>query len=165
MAPDSPEKGCWRDRRIRETTRLSVTMTRFLRPALAALVLASLSAPAIAQKKKPVDRSGMAVQEKLRVAKAVSALLLDGKAAKFSFLPFITRKGASQRTYCGLVNARNAIGRYTGLQPFLAYVTLARGQVALVQVYGIATRDQLNPVTVEVRRRCAEAGYKLPPPR
>ena len=145
--------------------RKPVTITRFLRLALAALLLASLGAPAGAQKKKPADRSGLDVKEKLRIATAVATLLLDGKAARFSFAPFVARKGRGLRPYCGLVNARNAIGRYTGLQPFLVYVTVAKGKVGLVQAYGIANKDQINPVTVEVRRRCSAAGYKLPPAR
>jgi hypothetical protein len=138
-------------------------MMKFLRLVIVAVLLAGLSAPAVAQKKKPADISGLGAAEKLRIAQAVAALLLNGKTAKFAFPPFIARKGTGQRPYCGRVNAQNAIGRYVGLQPFLTYVTLAKGKVALVRAYGIATQDRVNPVTVEVRRRCTAAGYKVPP--
>lgn len=136
-------------------------MIRLLCLALAVLVAAGV-ATAHAQRKK-TPPAGLLPAEQKRIENAVRSLLLSGRDAKFRFLPFVARKGNGPRPYCGLVNARNAIGRYAGEQPFLAYVTFSKDVLADAQVYGIATRDRINPVTVEVRRRCAAAGYKLPP--
>lgn len=138
-------------------------MTRLMSLALAGMMIAAPAATAYAQKNKPKPAAGILPAEEKRVANAVRALLLDGKSAKFRFLDFTARKGKSPRPYCGLVNARNAMARYTGEQPFLAYMTFHQDKLAFVRVYGIASRDPINPVTVEVRRRCAAAGYKLPP--
>ena len=135
-------------------------MTRLLPFALACLMAVGAT-PTQAQRNKPL--AGLLPAEQKRIEAAVRALLLSARDAKFRWLSFVARRGKSPRPYCGLVNARNAMGRYTGEQPFLAYVTFAQDTLAFVRVYGIANKDPVNPVTVEVRRRCAAAGYKLPP--
>lgn len=42
--------------------------------------------------------------------------LLDGASARFKWLPLKNSKGF----YCGLLNAKNSLGAYTGFKPFLA---------------------------------------------
>ena len=42
--------------------------------------------------------------------------LLDGASARFKWLPLKNSKGF----YCGLLNAKNYLGAYTGFKPFLA---------------------------------------------
>lgn len=126
-------------------------------------LLAAAPAATHAQRNKPGRISGLLPKEQKRIEDAVRAHLLSGRDAKFRFQSFVARKGNGPRPYCGLVNARNAMGRYAGEQPFLVYVSFAKDVLAAVQVYGVANRDRINPVTVEVRRRCAAAGYKLPP--
>lgn len=120
----------------------------------------ALGAPATAQPNKN-GKPGLSAAAQRLVTRAMRGHLINPGDAKFRWPAFSARDGRNPRPYCGFVNARNAIGRYAGFRPYLAYLTVARGRVVRAAIYGVADNNPTNPVTVAVRQGCAAAGYSV----
>lgn len=65
--------------------------------------------------------------EKNVIQESVRGKLKDPDSAKFS-MPQVNENGAPN-VYCGLVNAKNSYGGYTGFTPFMATLVRTNGEV------------------------------------
>lgn len=67
-------------------------------------------------------------QEKTILAKGFSQGLKDPQSAQFRWLPW-QHDGKSATVYCGMVNAKNSYGGYTGFTPFQGIVLTKAGKI------------------------------------
>ena len=58
--------------------------------------------------------------EKLSLSKNISQSLKDAESARFKWMPVVLREREGATHYCGLVNAKNSYGGYTGFMRFWA---------------------------------------------
>lgn len=95
--------------------------------------------------------------EKIALEGAVKNKLKDADSAKFKWLPFISMPSAE---YCGLVNAKNSFGGYTGYVPYLAVPLQANDKkIHSAVVIAIGNADPDSPETMAVTQHCLEHGY------
>lgn len=90
--------------------------------------------------------------ERAVIRTAVEAELKDPGSAQFKW-----NKWNRGMTYCGMLNAKNAYGGYTGFAPFLAIIDEAEGPATWKPVVMIS--DNNGAVATVVAQQCAEAGY------
>ncbi|OSM04337.1 hypothetical protein [Magnetofaba australis] len=92
--------------------------------------------------------------DKKIIEDAVKEKLVDPFSAKFKWMPY-----NGDKTYCGLVNAKNRMGGYTGFVPFtvLYMKTKERNIGALPQISTYDPKSTDSQVTVQL---CEMAGYK-----
>lgn len=127
-----------------------------LRSAVLALAAVSISSPVLAAPSRPLSPA-----EKSMVEHAVRAQLLDPDGARFRHNAF--RTGEDQ--YCGLVNAKNRMGGFTGYRVFSVDVVKSGGRIKHVTGATLVTSDDpggdgdaLGMITTS---GCAAAGYKV----
>lgn len=135
---------------------------------LMALMTVAMPGSGLAQKKARAKAGSLELSRADRevVTKAIAGHLINPRGAKYTWPILDSANTRGPRPYCGTVNAINAAGRSGGARPYLAYLTVEKGRVARAILYGIANRDETNPVTAEVLRRCSAAGYRVSlPPR
>ncbi|MFL6727878.1 MAG: hypothetical protein ACJ8FS_15390 [Sphingomicrobium sp.] len=99
--------------------------------------------------------------EKALVEHAIRAELIDPDAARFRHNLFRT----SEDQYCGLVNAKNRMGGYTGYKVFSVNFTKSGGvikQVTDVTVVATDNGDEPGGVLGMITTSgCAAAGYRV----
>lgn len=88
--------------------------------------------------------------EKEVIADAVRDQLKDPDSAQFKWGEL---KSAS---YCGLVNAKNAYGGYTGFSPFMVFTIEREGAITGAAVIGLGGGETGEQATLGV---CASEGY------
>ncbi|MBE8597926.1 hypothetical protein [Xenorhabdus sp. BG5] len=85
--------------------------------------------------------------------------LKDPDSAKFKHNNLIVKDGKSGNLYCGLVNAKNSYGGYTGYFPFKVYLFLNKyGKKAALIIGDIDSKSTSEEVTIKM---CNEHGYFL----
>jgi hypothetical protein len=95
--------------------------------------------------------------EKILLEDTVKSKLKDADSAKFKWLPFISMP---LPVYCGLVNAKNSFGGYTGYVPYLAATLQAKDKkIHSAVVIAIGNADPDSPETMAVTQKCLEYGY------
>jgi hypothetical protein len=115
---------------------------------IAALLLATVNATA----------SDLFPQEKTAIMAAVKHDLKDPDTAKFKW-PKLADKINPKHfvdSYCGLVNAKNSYGAYTGFEPFEAQV--ARTDDGKFEVISVTVSNE-NLTASDLAKMCSSAGY------
>lgn len=108
---------------------------------IALIMLGStLSQPAIARDLTDLERAV--------IADAVKAKLKDPESASFRWMPLVDPPADR---YCGLVNAKNSYGGYTGFTPYLGVLLFDEDVLRGMVVMGID-----NDATATV---CVQSGY------
>jgi hypothetical protein len=106
----------------------------------------------------------LSAAEKTALAHALSRSLKDPDSAQFQWGPVKYTAAHGQTTeYCGIVNAKNSYGGYTGYQMFHSFIYAdAKGQYLTGSLDDVvadnATGDDLAD-NVKYRGMCIEAGY------
>lgn len=100
---------------------------------LLAIVLAATSAP-------------LTASDQTAIKKSLSGVLLDAESARWRW-----PKPVSDIQYCGWVNAKNALGAYTGFRQF--YIMGVKDNRGKYEVFDVKTDPQL------VAMFCAKAGH------
>jgi len=101
--------------------------------------------------------------EKTALTHALSTTLKDPDSAKFDWGPVKYAQGSTSTEYCGIVNAKNSYGGYTGYQMYHAIISLdpkghyTGGSIDMIMPDN-ATGDQLK-TNVEYDEKCIAAGY------
>jgi hypothetical protein len=98
------------------------------------------------------------------VQNVVRAKLKDAGSAQFGRAPFAAAKNPNGSTaVCGLVNAKNSFGGYTGPRPFFAVLSKnvdgPPNQQLAAQIGLLADDDRVEAI---VRSNCAEFGAPIP---
>lgn len=101
----------------------------------------------------------LTAQEKAAVEKAVKEKLKDPDSAKFKWPDLVNEKGG----YCGLVNARNSYGGYSGFTPFMAFILFPKkeGEHTGAMVLQMASDNPDDSMTGAVIKVCQDQGYEL----
>ena len=96
--------------------------------------------------------------EKERISRGIAQGLKDPASAQFRWtkVPIpVLMPPAGEFYYCGLVNAKNSYGGYTGMKPFVAMVTVVKTYVVGANLVGVGS-DGAGTYVVE--KACAEQG-------
>jgi hypothetical protein len=100
--------------------------------------------------------------EKMIIQHGVESELLDPDGAKFRLGP---DQPAAKGFYCGLVNAKNAYGGYTGFTVFFIMVERnAKGQITEAKYPDLLTRGGGELRAMATRAgltNCREAGFQI----
>ncbi len=89
--------------------------------------------------------------EKTAISKAITDQLKDPESARFKWIKMV----GDSIYYCGLVNAKNSYGGYTGYKPFDAsFVTAKDGKIIMLNT-SFSDKDDLDSFT----KKCAEECY------
>lgn len=124
--------------------------------------LALLSSPAIGQSaSRPLTAA-----EKTAIKRGFDAELRDPASAQFRLGPDQPKAQAGWKSekYCGLVNAKNAYGGYTGFKVFTIFVKRdANGRIISASFPDVQTGDGfLGARLVQANiRLCKETGYSI----
>jgi len=89
--------------------------------------------------------------EKAAISKVVSDRLKDPESARFKWMKMVV----GSINYCGLVNAKNSYGGYTGYTPFDASFATGKDGTVYMLNTSISDKDDLNSFT----QKCAEECY------
>jgi hypothetical protein len=105
----------------------------------------------------------LSAAEKTALAHALSRSLKDPDSAKFQWGPVKYVQNSSSTEYCGILNAKNSYGGYTGYQMYHAtFVADPKGQYTSGTLddimYDNATGDSLKE-NVHYEELCIAAGY------
>jgi hypothetical protein len=87
---------------------------------------------------------------------AVKSRLKDPESARFRWLPRVPGKSV----YCGLVNARNSFGGYTGPIVFAVFITEGTRGVSAYPL-GMGDTNPRSPASLAIESTCADAGYNI----
>jgi hypothetical protein len=104
--------------------------------AITANLLAVCASPSLAQTIPPTGPETPTIAEKRRAASLIMNHFADPDSVMIANLTF-TRLGAAA-VFCGRVNAKNRMGAYTGLQPFVIFagqVTIGDGRPGTRQTF------------------------------
>jgi hypothetical protein len=105
----------------------------------------------------------LAPAEKTALTHSLSKTLKDPDSAKFDWGPVKYVQGSASTEYCGIVNAKNSYGGYTGYQMYHAIISLdpkghyTSGSIDMTMPDN-ATGDQLK-TNVEYEEKSIAAGY------
>lgn len=92
-------------------------------------------------------------KERTGVIRSLATMLKDPDSARYQW-----PNKVHDSVYCGLVNAKNSYGGYTGFVPYFAFVNTDRGNLETV-VLQIATTDERDPTSMSVMSMCNDHGY------
>lgn len=113
------------------------------------------SAAAAAQKS---DLVPLTDDDRQAVIAGVKASLKDPGSAEFRWLPARREDGV----YCGMVNARNSLGGYTGFTPFSVLILdLKNPPERKALVVGMGNGSASSPQTQAVVMSCARNGFEV----
>lgn len=116
-----------------------------------AFLLILIGAPVGAQSEQDAITIGQ--EERFAIEAEVKRSLKDPASANFRWLPSAAQDGA----YCGLVNAKNSYGGYTGFQPYFAHI--ARMSYGLsVTILKIGSGGSAS---ASIEKVCRKAGLNL----
>jgi hypothetical protein len=136
-------------------------------PALLLAACAAISPPPPAT---PVERPGLlsrdlSASEKTALSHALSRTLKDPDSAKFQWGPVKYTAGSTYTDYCGIINAKNSYGGYTGFKMFHATLNAnSKGQYD----NGTIDRIMVDSATADVddlkdnvhyEELCIQGGY------
>jgi hypothetical protein len=95
--------------------------------------------------------------EKTLLATGLKSKLKDPDSAQFKWTKITRSAGAEGRVYyCGMVNAKNGYGGYTGFGPFWAWVYASpRGELLRAEMIGTGSDELANKVIGE---ECGKRG-------
>jgi len=95
--------------------------------------------------------------EKALLATGLKSKLKDPDSAQFKWTKITRSAGAEGRVYyCGMVNAKNGYGGYTGFGPFWAWVYASpRGELLRAEMIGTGSDELANKVIGE---ECGKRG-------
>lgn len=91
--------------------------------------------------------------ERAVVEMDIKKQLKDPDSARFKWLPYIEQPNGH---YCGLVNAKNSYGGYTGDQPFYVMLVMPEGPIFAANVVGVGGNEFRQRAIIQ---QCAEQGY------
>lgn len=94
--------------------------------------------------------------EKAVIEKAVRGSLIDSESARFKWVPIASPE---VKTYCGLVNARNRFGGYTGDAPYAVFVVWKEQAIVMAVLLRIGTNSPTSPSSIAVMKVCEDNGY------
>ncbi len=89
--------------------------------------------------------------ERIAIERSVKERLKDPDSAKFKHSKLVQTKKEGN-IYCGLVNAKNSFGGYTGFQPFQTYVAVGTLGKTVAYTFSLENSDVILQL-------CAENGY------
>lgn len=100
----------------------------------------------------------LTAKEKTTIVKAVKDQLKDPDSAKFKWVKLADRINPKHfvDSYCGLVNAKNSYGGYTGFEPF--EVMAARSENGKFVVISVSVSSSDLP-TDAIVAMCSDNGY------
>lgn len=96
-------------------------------------------------------------EEKIKVEEAVKQTLKDPDSAKFRHSKLILMDGSATSPYCGMVNAKNSYGGYTGYSIFFVGVTTNKSGERVVMYLG--PNDESDAEQRAMINVCAKYGY------
>lgn len=119
----------------------------------------------------PLGISGSAGElddkEKQIISQAVRETLRDPLSALFKWPPYNSvdelhpAGGLRMGYYCGLVNAKNGFGGYTGYVPYYASLAWITGGSFTADIQMIATEDPDSIMSHATLQMCSMHGYKF----
>jgi hypothetical protein len=92
--------------------------------------------------------------EKKQLGPLLAATLKDPESAKFIWTK-VPKQMPSTFHYCGMVNAKNSYGGYTGAHPFLAVISTDKNKIVVGSIAGVGGTAIATKV---VEDQCAEHG-------
>jgi hypothetical protein len=100
----------------------------------------------------------LTAKEKSAIVNAVKEQLKDPDSAKFKWVKLADRINPKNfvDSYCGLVNAKNSYGGYTGFEPF--EVMVARSDNNKFEVISVSVSSSALP-TDAIVSMCSDNGY------
>ncbi|OZS72283.1 hypothetical protein CHI95_22510 [Providencia rettgeri] len=96
-------------------------------------------------------------EEKTNVEKAVKATLKDPDSATFKHTKLVLSGDGVVDRYCGMVNAKNSYGGYTGYSVFFVGIT-ANKDGERVAIY-LGPQEESDIAQQSVMEMCAKYGY------
>lgn len=105
-----------------------------------------------------IQAAELTAKEKAIIMKAVKDQLKDPESAKFRWMPLPAKINQKHfvDSYCGLVNAKNSYGGYTGFDPFEAQV--ARTDDGKFEVISVTVSNG-NLTASDIAKMCSTTGY------
>jgi hypothetical protein len=94
----------------------------------------------------------LTASEKKIIASGVAKGLKDPESARFRWAPY-PKSTEELVTYCGQVNAKNAMGGYVGFRSYIAGVMVNGGKVTGAVLIGTELSDSGNIVEEMCRKR------------
>ncbi len=134
----------------------------------------TLSAKSIALSEKSIERSAardkllddikqgrvpvrsLKDSEKQVIEAVVKDKLKDPDSAKFDWPPLV---GKEPSAYCGLVNAKNSFGGYSGKRPYIVVPIIRNGIIRTAVLIGMATVDANSSENQAIMTTCSYDGY------
>jgi hypothetical protein len=104
----------------------------------------------------PRELRDLTPAEKGALSKAMSMSLKDPGSARFRWLQFPRYPERDSVTWCGMVDAKNAGGTYTGARPYMATVVLKQGKIVGGSISQTGTDDASSQ---EIREQCQQYGW------
>jgi len=94
--------------------------------------------------------------EKEVVENGVKDELKDPESARFKWVPVLDGEPSF---YCGMVNAKNSYGGYTGDVPFTVFIVWIEGEVKDAGIIGLGTTDPGSARSLATYQQCEKHGY------
>lgn len=92
-------------------------------------------------------------KERTGVIRSLATILKDPDSARYQW-----PNKVHDSVYCGLVNAKNSYGGYTGFVPYVAFVNTDKGHLETA-VLQRATTNEGDPMSMSVIKMCNDHGY------
>jgi hypothetical protein len=105
---------------------------------------------------KPVKTRELTKNEKKIIGEGIARGLKDPQSAQFRWLPF-PESNEELISYCGMVNAKNSYGGYTGFKPFLAGILMKNGKIVGAVLIGADAGRYGEEATLSV---CNDKGFR-----
>lgn len=94
--------------------------------------------------------------EKAALGQSIAKGLKDPDSARFQWLRFPKAPRGDSVTWCGMVNAKNSYGGYTGSKPFMALVLVKNGR----PVGGVLSLAGSDDFSINyIRSECRKHGW------
>lgn len=111
---------------------------------------------AFAKERVPPDIRELKPAEKNVIEKVIREQLKDPESARFEWLPLV---GKQPNAYCGLVNAKNSFGGYTGRAPYLVFPVFQNGLITIAALVGMGDGNANSSKTRAVLKQCRDHNY------
>lgn len=118
------------------------------------LVLGGCSLPGAVQPGEKLVTRELTPDEKSAIATIVADSMKDPDSTRIKWMPVVLRRRDGITDYCGLVNARNSYGGYTGYSRFYGQLIAdADGRFTRMVLRAVGTPD------FDLETLCAAYGY------
>jgi hypothetical protein len=105
----------------------------------------------------PTEMRSLTAQEKALLTKGFASSLKDPGSAQFQWTKVPKRLPAdSALDYCGMVNAKNSYGGYTGANPYIGMIFITNGKIIGGSI--VATADPRPGYAEIVPNMCRKKG-------